>query len=125
MDFRIDKVSGSKFTRWTGGSGQTTYAAKHPAPTHPAPKCAIPHTCDIIHLSSLTAPEEGVTPMPIISRRSLLRGVALALGAPMINRGRFALFARGGTGYPVRAVDLVRRSTVIDMLGLLTRSEEH
>ena len=58
--------------------------------------------------------------MPIISRRSLLRGVALALGAPMINRGRFALFARGGTGYPVRAVDLVRRSTVIDMLGLLT-----
>lgn len=38
----------------------------------------------------------------------------------MINRGRFSLFARCGTEYPVRAVDLVRRSTVIDMLSLLT-----
>src|ERR1017187_3790842 len=38
----------------------------------------------------------------------------------MINRGRFSLFAQNGTEYSVRAVDLVRRSTVIDMLGLLT-----
>ncbi len=38
----------------------------------------------------------------------------------MINRGRFALFAKGAPEYSLRAVDLVRRSTVIDMLGLLT-----
>ena len=38
----------------------------------------------------------------------------------MINRGRFSLFAKGGPEYSVRAVDLVQRSTVIDMLGLLT-----
>ena len=42
----------------------------------------------------------------------------------MINRGRFALFAQDGAQagpeYSVRALDLVHRSTVIDMLGLLT-----
>ena len=38
----------------------------------------------------------------------------------MINRGRFALFAKGVPEYSARAVDLVQRSTVIDMLGLLT-----
>jgi len=38
----------------------------------------------------------------------------------MISRGRFALFAQSAEEYSVRAVDLVRRSTVIDMLGLLT-----
>jgi membrane dipeptidase len=38
----------------------------------------------------------------------------------MINRGRYALFAQGHTQYSARAVDLVRRSTVVDMLGLLT-----
>ena len=38
----------------------------------------------------------------------------------MINRGRFSLFAQNGPEYSARTVDLVRRSTVIDMLGLLT-----
>ncbi len=38
----------------------------------------------------------------------------------MINLGRFSLFAQSPLEYSVRAVDLVRRSTVIDMLGLLT-----
>ena len=38
----------------------------------------------------------------------------------MINRGRFSLFAESEAEYSVRTVDLVRRSTVIDMLGLLT-----
>jgi membrane dipeptidase len=38
----------------------------------------------------------------------------------MINRDRFALFAKGVPEYSARAVDLVQRSTVIDMLGLLT-----
>lgn len=38
----------------------------------------------------------------------------------MISRGRFALFARSKVEYSARAIELVRRSTVIDMLGLLT-----
>ena len=38
----------------------------------------------------------------------------------MFNRDRFSLFAQTNTEYSVRAVDLVRQSTVIDMLGLLT-----
>jgi membrane dipeptidase len=56
----------------------------------------------------------------MISRRSALKGAALSLCAPMINRGRFSLFAQSETEYSARTVDLVRRSTVIDMLGLLT-----
>ena len=38
----------------------------------------------------------------------------------MINRGRFQLFAGSLNEYSTAAVDLVRSSTVIDMLGLLT-----
>ena len=56
----------------------------------------------------------------VISRRSLLRDAALVLGAPLISRGRFALFAQPEKDYSARTVDLVRESTVIDMLGLLT-----
>jgi membrane dipeptidase len=56
----------------------------------------------------------------VISRRSLLRGAALVIAAPVINRGRFCLFARSETPYSARTLDLIRGSTVIDMLGLLT-----
>lgn len=56
----------------------------------------------------------------MISRRVLLTNAACVLGAPFINRGRFRLFARTQTEYSALTVDLVRRSTVIDMLGLLT-----
>lgn len=42
------------------------------------------------------------------------------LGAPLINRGRFSLFAGTLDRYSTLTVDLVRESTVIDMLGLLT-----
>ena len=56
----------------------------------------------------------------MLSRRSILKSAALAMGAPMINRSRFALFAHSETEYSTRTLDLVRRSTVIDMLGLLT-----
>ena len=38
----------------------------------------------------------------------------------MINRGRLSLFARSEAEYATRTLDLVRESTVIDMLGLLT-----
>lgn len=56
----------------------------------------------------------------MLSRRSALKRAALFLGAPMINRGWFSLYARTPGEYSVRTVDLVRSSTVIDMLGLLT-----
>jgi membrane dipeptidase len=38
----------------------------------------------------------------------------------MLNRGRFNLFADTGSAVSARAIELVGRSTVIDMLGLLT-----
>lgn len=38
----------------------------------------------------------------------------------MVNRSRFQLFAKSEAEYSARTVDLVARSTVIDMLGLLT-----
>src|ERR1700704_1393466 len=56
----------------------------------------------------------------MLSRRSILKSAALATCAPMINRGRFSLFAQSETEYCTRTLDLVSRSTVIDMLGLLT-----
>jgi membrane dipeptidase len=56
----------------------------------------------------------------VITRRLFLKSSAFTLGAPAISRGRLSLFAQSGTEYSVRGVDLVRNSTVIDMLGLLT-----
>jgi len=56
----------------------------------------------------------------MLTRRSILKGAALCLGAPMINRGRYSLFARTDTQYSARTIDLVNTATVIDMLGLLT-----
>jgi membrane dipeptidase len=56
----------------------------------------------------------------VISRRSLLKSAAFCLAAPMVNRGRFALSAQSKTEYSSRTLDLIRKSTVIDMLGLLT-----
>jgi membrane dipeptidase len=59
-----------------------------------------------------------------VNRRDFLRAGAIAglstVLAPMINRGRFRLFADDRIEHTVRAVDIVARSTVIDMLGLLT-----
>lgn len=59
-----------------------------------------------------------------MNRREFLRAGLLAgtgvVAAPMINRGRFHLFADGRGGVSARAIDLVGRSLVIDMLGLLT-----
>jgi membrane dipeptidase len=56
----------------------------------------------------------------VVSRRSFLGSLALIAGPPMLNRGRFSLFAQSSTEYSTLAIDLVRNSTVIDMLGLLT-----
>lgn len=56
----------------------------------------------------------------MISRRSILKGAAAVVCAPVINRGRFSLFAQSETEYSARTIDLVQTATVIDMLGLLT-----
>jgi membrane dipeptidase len=61
---------------------------------------------------------------PPISRRTLLRaaagGCAAALAAPMLNLGRFRLFAHSAQEYSARAIALVQRSIVVDMLGVFT-----
>src|ERR1044072_8838588 len=58
-----------------------------------------------------------------ITRRESIKRIALAyagvLAAPMINRGRFRLFANWAVQYSARAIDLIGRSTVIDMLIVL------
>jgi len=46
-------------------------------------------------------------------------GIA-AFGVPLINRGRHRLFGAGQREYSTRAIDLVRKTTVIDMLSPLT-----
>lgn len=54
-----------------------------------------------------------------MNRRSFLKSASsAAVGTAMINRGRYLLFA-GGLEYSKRAVELVQRSTVIDMLAPL------
>lgn len=61
-------------------------------------------------------------------RRTLLKTAARAglalLAAPMINRGRYRLFADSETDYSARTIEIVRSSLVIDMLGPLTLDAE-
>ncbi len=57
----------------------------------------------------------------MVSRRTLLKGAGRFIAsAPLIQRGRFCLFAQSEIAYSTLTLDLVQRSTVIDMLGLLT-----
>jgi len=56
----------------------------------------------------------------VVSRRSFLTSAGCVLGAPLINRGRFSLFAKTEAVYSTQTIDLIRGLTVIDMLGLLT-----
>ena len=60
----------------------------------------------------------------LITRRDAVKRMAGAgigaLAAPMINRGSFRIFANSSAEYSARAIDLVNRSTVIDMLSVLT-----
>uniref|UniRef100_UPI0035C7985A dipeptidase n=1 Tax=Marinicauda pacifica TaxID=1133559 RepID=UPI0035C7985A len=54
------------------------------------------------------------------TRRNLLKGgLGAALAAPMLNSAGFKVFAQSGTTYSARAVALVDRSLVIDMLSIL------
>jgi membrane dipeptidase len=59
-----------------------------------------------------------------ITRRQSIKQLAVAsagiITAPMLNRGRFRLFAAFETEYSARAIDLIASSTVIDMLAVLT-----
>lgn len=58
------------------------------------------------------------------NRRQLLKTGALAgaglLAAPMLNRGRYRLFANSPVEYSSRAIGLVQQSLVVDMLGPFT-----
>jgi membrane dipeptidase len=57
-----------------------------------------------------------------LSRRRFLKGgavAAIAAGAPMLNLGSFEAFAATPRKYSSRAVKIVERSLVIDMLGVL------
>lgn len=60
----------------------------------------------------------------LMTRREALKRAAIlgtgALAAPMLNRGRYRVFAGSANDYSARAIDLVKRSTVIDMLSPLT-----
>lgn len=60
----------------------------------------------------------------LVNRREMLKGTGVAaasiLTAPMINRGRFRLFAGSLAEYSSKAIDLMGRTTVIDMLNVLT-----
>ena len=59
-----------------------------------------------------------------LSRRDMLKAAVGALGAaafaPMINLGRYQLFAQSPTEYSARAIRLVTESLVIDMLSPIT-----
>ena len=55
-----------------------------------------------------------------MTRRHLFTAAAATVAAPMVNFGHCRLFGAGGKTYSTRVVDLVARSVVIDMLGLLT-----
>lgn len=50
------------------------------------------------------------------NRREMLKATAMAAATPMINVGSFQLFADSTDKYSARAIDLVRRTTTLDML---------
>ena len=54
------------------------------------------------------------------TRRQFVSASAFALGAPMLNRGRFTPLAWPATEYSARCVELVTGSLVIDMLSPIT-----
>jgi membrane dipeptidase len=62
--------------------------------------------------------------MTTITRRALLAQAAMAgaatLGAPLLNLGRYQLFGAGTPQYSARALALMERALVIDMLCPLT-----
>jgi hypothetical protein len=65
----------------------------------------------------------------LLARRELLKRTALTtagtLALPMINRGRYRLFACEPNTYSARAIELMKRATVIDMLSQFIISPSH
>jgi membrane dipeptidase len=60
------------------------------------------------------------TDAPRLARRSVLkRALAAAVALPMLNIGRYQVFAAEPRKYSARAIELIRRSLVIDMLAPL------
>lgn len=53
-----------------------------------------------------------------LSRRNFINGAAIALAFPMINANAFKVFADEGKTYSTRAIDLVNKTQVFDMLSL-------
>lgn len=76
----------------------------------------------------MRAKPDRPAPGGVIARRAVLKGLraggALALAAPLLNLGRSRVFAASAREYSHRAIDLVGRSLVIDMLGLLSVNDE-
>lgn len=59
----------------------------------------------------------------MLTRRDLLKSAtAVAVAAPMINRSRYSLFQGTGAEYSSRAIELVGRTTTLDMLSPLALS---
>jgi membrane dipeptidase len=62
--------------------------------------------------------------MRTLTRRQTVKRLgafaAATIAAPMINRGWFEVFAESATKYSARAIDLLQRSTVVDMLNPFT-----
>src|SRR5687767_8461384 len=60
----------------------------------------------------------------VMTRREAIKRMVAAgagvLAAPMINRGRYRIFANSPNEYSSRSIDLMKRATVIDMLSILT-----
>jgi hypothetical protein len=63
----------------------------------------------------------NLPPKPGMTRRQALKTAAImgirGFAAPMISKGRYLLFAGSAKEYSARAIELVGRSTVIDILG--------
>jgi membrane dipeptidase len=67
----------------------------------------------------LNSPREMSSPIGMSRRRMLRNSILGGIGAvvaPMFNGGRYAVFAGSPTEYSTRAIELMGRSTVIDML---------
>jgi len=71
-------------------------------------------------LRGLSEDEQGEIIMRRTSRREAVKFIAAAgagiLAAPFLNKGRYLLFAGSPAEYSSRAIELVGRTTVIDML---------
>src|SRR5262245_13676994 len=77
-----------------------------------------------LSFATASEPETERLTMRELTRRQILKSAAGAafttLAAPMINRGRFRLFASSPKEYSARAIELMGRATVIDMLSVFT-----